>query len=76
MVNNVALDTPDGWKFVDDISLAVRGAAGGTVDVSSLQRVMDAVCAAVERDHVVINAGKCATMPVSARKYAEQSTPP
>ena len=75
MVNDVALDIPDKRKFVDDISLAVRGAAGGTVDVSSVQRVMDAVCAAAERDHVIVNAGNCATMLVSARRYAEQSTP-
>ena len=75
MVNDVALDIPNRWKIVDDISLAVRGAAGGTVDASSVQRVMDAVCAAAERDHMVINAGKCATMLVSAHRYAEQSTP-
>ena len=75
MVNDVALDTSDRWKFVDNISLAVRGAAGGSVDVSSVQRVMDGVCAAAERDHMVINAGKCATMFVFARRYAEQSTP-
>ena len=75
MINDVALDTLDRWKFVDNISLAVRGAAGETVDVSSVQRVMDTVCAAVEREHMVINAGKCATMLVSTCRYAEQSTP-
>ena len=36
---------------------------------------MEAVCAVAERDHMVINAGKCDTMLVSARRYAEQSTP-
>ena len=35
---------------------------------------MDTVSAAVERDHIFINAGKCATMLVSSRRYAEQST--
>ena len=48
VVNDVALDIPDRWKFV---WLSGGGAAGGTVDVSSVQRVMDAVCAAAERDH-------------------------
>ena len=52
MVNGVAQNVPNRWKFVDDIRLAVSSDVGGTIDASSVQRVMDGVSEAADHEKV------------------------
>jgi hypothetical protein len=68
MVNGVTGDTPDRFKFVDDITVGLKSKPT-TVTVSPsnpMQDITDGICKDADDDNMMINAVKCANLPISA----------
>ena len=68
MVDDVAADHSDRWKFVDNIMLAVTSDGRSSEGLDRTQLAMDSVSTSVDRDHMMNTASKCSSMLVTASR--------
>ena len=71
MVNQVASSAPKRWKYVDDIT-AGESCSVSSTRPSTLQDIMDNICADAARDNMSLNVDKCSTM----QFHVSRSAPP
>ena len=64
MVNQVAVDKPQRWKYVDDITVG-ESCAPRTPPTSGLQQAMDGISRFTPDNHMTLNVDKCGTMQCS-----------
>ena len=68
MVNQVAVDMPQRWKYVDDITVGEL-CDPHTPPTSGLQRAMDGISRFTTDNHVTLNVDKCGTMQCSFGRH-------